>query len=86
MKGKTKGVAVYELLGRAGFQGAKLGVARTYERALDAYFARDFTRARALLASQRDDGPSATLDARCAHFESEPPPADWNGVFVATAK
>ncbi len=86
VKGKTKGVAVYELLGRAGFQGAKLGVARTYERALDAYFARDFTRARALLASQRDDGPSATLDARCAHFESEPPPADWNGVFVATAK
>jgi adenylate cyclase len=85
VKGRAKGVRVFELLGRAGMGGAKLNLARAYERALEAYFARDFARARQLLASQ-EDGPSRTLVARCIHFEDDPPPPDWDGVFVATAK
>ena len=86
VKGKTKGVRVYELLGRAGFAGEKLAVARAYERALEAYFARDFARARALLAPLLADGPSATLDERCAYLEAHPPSAGWDGVFVAKSK
>jgi adenylate cyclase len=86
VKGKTKGVRVYELLGRVGFDGPKVAIARAYERALEAYFERDFVRARAIVASQLDDGPSATLEARCIQFESYPPPPEWDGVFVATAK
>jgi adenylate cyclase len=86
VKGKTKGVGVYELLGRVGFDGPKLAIARAYERALEAYFIRDFARARELVASQLDDGPSATLEARCVDFENHPPPPAWDGVFVATAK
>ena len=86
VKGRTKGVSVYELLGRAGFEGPKLVLARAYERALQAYFACDFRRARELLASQLDDGPSATLNERCLHFERFPPPRGWDGVFVATTK
>jgi len=86
VKGKTQGVRVYELLGRAGLDGPKLALARTYERALEAYFARDFARARELIAAQLEDGPSATLDARCVHFQESPPPPGWTGVFVATEK
>ncbi len=86
VKGKTKGVRVYELLGHAGFKGPRLDVARRYERALEAYFARDFDGARALLAAQLHDGPSATLDARAAQFQREPPAEDWDGGFVATSK
>jgi adenylate cyclase len=86
VKGKTKGVKVYELLGRSGFDGPKLAVARTYERALESYFARDFARARELVAPQLGDGPSATLSERCLHCEMNPPPPEWDGVFVATVK
>jgi adenylate cyclase len=86
VKGKTKGVKVYELLGRSGFEGPKLAVARTYERALEAYFARDFARAREIVASQLGDGPSATLSERCLQCEVNPPAPEWDGVFVATVK
>ncbi|HEY2510857.1 MAG TPA: hypothetical protein VGI39_08375, partial [Polyangiaceae bacterium] len=83
---KTKGVQVYELLGRVGYGGPKLVVARIYEKALEAYFARDFANARTLVASQLTDGPSAALDARCAHLMEHPPGEGWDGVFVAKEK
>ena len=86
VKGKTKGVPVYELLGRTGFEGPKLAIARTYEKALEAYFARDFAKARSLIASQQGDGPSAALEARCAYLIEHPPGDEWDGVFVAKEK
>jgi adenylate cyclase len=86
VKGRTKSVSVYELLGRAGFDGPNLAIARSYERALDAYFSRDFSLARELVSPQLGDGPSATLNERCIHLEQFPPPPDWDGVFVATVK
>jgi adenylate cyclase len=87
VKGKTRGIEVFELLGAVGDELPKLEAARTYEAAFDAYLARDFPRAAALLAPHADDDPpSAVLRARCLALEAHPPPAEWDGVHVATSK
>ena len=53
------GVEIYELLGRRRADAPPPALIAPYEAALDAYFAADFTRALALLATLGDDPPSA---------------------------
>lgn len=33
-----------------------------------------------------DDGPSKVYYARCKHYIENPPPEDWDGVFVMNTK
>jgi hypothetical protein len=33
-----------------------------------------------------EDGPSKVYLGRCRHYVSNPPPDDWDGVFVMTTK
>lgn len=33
-----------------------------------------------------NDGPSKVYYARCAHYMDNPPPEDWDGVFVMKTK
>ncbi len=33
-----------------------------------------------------DDGPSKVYAGRCDHYIANPPPEDWDGVFVMTTK
>ena len=33
-----------------------------------------------------DDGPSKVYYARCKHYIENPPPDDWDGVFVMKTK
>jgi hypothetical protein len=33
-----------------------------------------------------DDGPSKVYYARCKHYMENPPPEDWDGVFVMRTK
>jgi adenylate cyclase len=89
VKGKSIGVEVYELIGEHDADPARLAAAQSYERALDAYFARDFDRALAGLgerADLADDGPARVLAARCEALRRAPPPPDWDGTFAATEK
>jgi adenylate cyclase len=86
VKGKTESVRVYELLGVRSECAEALARANTYERALEAYFARDFSGALAILGAAGDDPPSLVLADRCQAMLARPPPEDWNGVYVATAK
>jgi adenylate cyclase len=81
VKGKKESVRVYELL-----EGERTDTARTYEEAFAAYLARDFARAADILRALPDDPPSRVLAARCAAMILHPPPADWDGVTVATTK
>jgi adenylate cyclase len=84
VKGKTDGIEVSELVGRAGTQmGAALA---DYERALRAHWSRDFAAALAILEGHPEDPPSRVLAARCRAFLKAPPPADWDGVHAATSK
>jgi adenylate cyclase len=86
VKGKTKGVRVYELLGAADESGLSLDAARAYESAFEAYLAREFARALALLEAHQADAPSRVLAERCRKMIKDPPPADWDGTHVATSK
>lgn len=86
VKGKSRGIDVYELLGVTGECGPRLAAARTYEKALQAYFSREFGEAIALLEAQLDDGPSSVLAERCRRMQTQPPPADWDGNYVSTVK
>ena len=38
------------------------------------------------LKIDKDDGPSKVYYARCKHYIDNPPPEDWDGVFVMTTK
>ena len=87
VKGKTQGTLVYELLGEAGqVPEERLRAARAYEAALEAYFAGDFAAALAGFEQLDDDGPGRVLAARCRMLQAEPPPAAWDGIFVARSK
>jgi adenylate cyclase len=85
VKGKHQAVEVYELLGRRDGAERPAAAAR-YEQALDAYFARRFDDALALLGDAPGDPPAQVLGERCRHLRVQPPPAGWDGVYVATDK
>ena len=59
---------------------------------LNAYRAGDWRLAREILAVCRDGAPErlkyffALYEERIAAQEADPPPADWDGVYVALTK
>ena len=93
VKGKSEAVRVFALLGgeevhaRPAFQSL-----RAANRAMiDAYRARQWGRALALLRKTREfaSGPGELYDLyemRIHHYLRIPPPPDWDGVFVVTNK
>jgi adenylate cyclase len=86
VKGKKEPVRVYELLGEQGAPEVARITTQAYERALAAYFARDFVSAREILRALAGDPPSRVLAERCDAMIASPPPKDWNGVYVAKSK
>jgi adenylate cyclase len=88
VKGKSLGVDVHELLGAADDAAAVATAARLapHAAALHAAWERRFDHALALVAPLGDDGPSRVLAARCRTWLAAPPPADWDGTWVATSK
>jgi adenylate cyclase len=88
VKGKARGVVIYELLGAAGdarLDGMRARV-EAYEAALAAAHERQFERALSLLATLRNDQTAAVLAGRCQAWLKAPPPADWDGTWVAATK
>ncbi|MGA3122659.1 MAG: hypothetical protein ABSF69_17980 [Polyangiaceae bacterium] len=86
VKGKTKAVGVYELLGVSSEDLRDRERMRTYEAAHAAYVRRDFAAALTLLQACEGDGPAEVLAARCRRYLAEPPPQDWDGSFRAEQK
>jgi adenylate cyclase len=86
VKGKTDAIKIYELLGKRGETGEIHKTVAAYEAAFDAYLARNFSDAIAILEQNRSDPPSAILLNRCHEFQKTPPPSDWQGVHVSTSK
>ncbi len=83
VKGKSKAVHVFELLGPLDAPAVSRATWTRYEEAFAAYARRDFGGACALLSQQLDDGPSRVLHERCSTFTAEPPPPDWDGALHA---
>ncbi len=87
--GREEPERVYELLGRRG-DGAAEALATAFEAALARYRARDWDGAEqafnACLEQSPDDGPSRVFLERIRAFRENPPPGDWDGVWVAVGK
>jgi adenylate cyclase len=87
VKGKTRGSRIYELRGPLDEPDPKEQVIARYEEALLVYQKREFAAAEAILAPQEYlDPPSRVLAERCRLLAIDPPPADWDGVYVASVK
>jgi adenylate cyclase len=82
VKGKEKPVTVFEVLDEKGKADPEwVARARKFEEGLALYRAKDFDGARAIFEANKGDEPSALFAERCTLFETEPPPADWDGVW-----
>ena len=59
-------------------EGRKLYIMRRFPEAKEAFHK--------ALEVDAQDGPSKVYHARCAHYIENPPPDDWDGVWVMTSK
>jgi adenylate cyclase len=91
VKGKSRGVRVYELLALVSDHDAEAeAIAEASARALDAYLARDFAAAIAgwdeVLARRLSDKAARIMRQRAEQHLATPPPTDWSGITFATEK
>jgi adenylate cyclase len=90
VKGKKKPMAVYELMAEGQPQDGLLPRVERYERALRCYFEQKWDDAEAelnrLLADFPADLPAQALLKRVSKLRHDPPPPDWDGVYVAKDK
>ena len=90
VKGKNDPVTIYELIGYGALYEHKQALVEMFGKAVEAYKQRQWTQAVALfqeiLAIEPNDGPSKLYIDRCAEYAQNPPPDDWDGVFVMTTK
>lgn len=89
--GRTVGTKIFQVMGQEGqIPGETLRFLVIYRDAWDFYLDRQFEKAReryqrALELLPRDRVCQIFLE-RCEHFLAHPPPEDWDGVHVLTAK
>lgn len=91
VKGKNKPTRVYELIARKGkLDENKAEILKFYNQGLEYYRKREFKRAleyfEKALEINPDDGPSKTYLERTKEYIKDPPPEDWDGVFVMKTK
>jgi adenylate cyclase len=90
VKGKGQGVAIYELCDDTGYDTERIRARnRDFTAAVEQYRERRFEEALTTferIAEEFGDDAARLYVTRCQHFIAHPPPADWDGVFVATSK
>jgi len=91
VKGKTKPIRVYELVGEIKNISVKTKeLIEIYNRGLIFYRERKFKKAieefLSALKINSDDGPSQLYLLRSQAYLKKPPPKDWNGVFELKTK
>ncbi|HEX2501806.1 MAG TPA: adenylate/guanylate cyclase domain-containing protein [Methylomirabilota bacterium] len=91
VKGRAEPVQVYELLGRAGgLPPERRNLLARYDEGVALYRSRQWAEATKLFeelaTAAPDDGPIALYRRRAHELLAEPPPSDWDGVWVAKTK
>ena len=95
VKGKTAAVRIYVLVGdeTVAVTPEYIGLKKQHDDMLAAYRAQKWDLARMKLAAARGKMNGHNIGAlydlyeeRISEFEKNPPPRDWDGVFVATSK
>lgn len=93
VKGKTRGLLIYELISARGEDDqAQTEFLQTYDRAMELYLNRSWAEAEQAFAESRkmspggSDFPSEMLGARCAGFMRDEPGSEWSGVYTHNSK
>lgn len=88
VKGKMQPVRICELISDGNHIDAE--VCEEFERGVLAYRESDWESSQSafnsVLAASADDVPSRVYMERIAHFKANPPPPDWDGVWVLEEK
>jgi adenylate cyclase len=85
VKGKTRPVGIYEVLGDAKYQPTP--EQKHFLCGYEAYCQRQFGKARdAFFAGAKSDALCGIFLTRCDEFLKNPPPAEWDGVWRMTSK
>ncbi|MFC1724897.1 CHASE2 domain-containing protein [candidate division KSB1 bacterium] len=92
VKGKNLPVTVYEVLAKKndGLSGDMKKIVELYNQGLEYYRSLDWDNGiksfEEALNIDPNDGPSKVYLERCKQCKINPPPSDWDGVFVMTTK
>ncbi|NGP89140.1 CHASE2 domain-containing protein [Fodinibius halophilus] len=100
VKGKTEPVDVYEIMGlREHMSDTQFACKQKFEQAIEVYKRQKWDKAIALFEESRElefyvpneksfihTNPSLVYLDRCKTMKKNPPPADWNGVYVMKSK
>ncbi len=90
VKGKLAPVIIYELMGYGTPDEQVQNIIKTFSDGLQAYKNRQWTQAIAtfqeILRQSPADHPSELYIKRCREYQQNPPPEQWDGVFVMTTK
>jgi len=91
VKGRAEPLAVYEVLSRTGqLEPARASLLETYQRGIELYRSRRWDEAVRLFdgiqSRAPEDGPSALYLRRSRRLLEQPPPPEWDGVYVAISK
>ncbi len=91
VKGKNLPVAIFELLGETSDQQKTLLThLESFQKGYEFYLVKDFQNAllhfEKSLDAKKDDSVSKIYVKRCTEFLAEPPPADWDGVYIMKTK
>ncbi|MER3445538.1 MAG: hypothetical protein C4291_01285 [Candidatus Dadabacteria bacterium] len=89
VKGKEKPVSIFELIGTSG-EGQKESLVNLFTEARNLYQSQDFYEAMKkfaeILKMFPEDKPSVLYHKRCLEYISQPPPPNWDGVYIAKEK
>jgi adenylate cyclase len=89
--GRLQGMPIYELVSfKDEINKNQKKLYKYYDAGLRYYFDQNWSKALNYFSTvtkyQPNDAPSRLMQARCLHYKDNPPPKDWNGVFVQTVK
>lgn len=90
VKGKTEPVKIYEILQEKSKAEEKIyEIKDNFEKGLELYRAQQWKEAFTqfqLNVKKYNDFPSVVFSDRIKHFKKNPPPENWDGVFIMKAK
>jgi adenylate cyclase len=93
VKGRSLPAEVYELVGfKDELSDQNKECLAFFQQGIERYLAQDWDSAKALFQNSatrevhKDANPSLIMIKRCDALKAEPPPADWDGVFVMKSK
>ncbi len=85
VKGRSRPIEIFEALGE---KGVSIPTEKTFfEKGLECYWQRDFDEAEQyFIQGECKDPPCRSFLTRCRHFKENPPPPEWNGVWISLYK